>query len=158
MDLVAVFAPLVIIILICFLAGILLRVHFLNKVTLQLRNTWWVSYTKKVMTIWLKFFVFCVLAGILLLWLDGFIKIPKTNLLFKAIQFLSSLVFGFAVTIIQCDFIGLGFLLIPFRDKSPMNEEIQKQMNKRISQIAVWIMCIVLLLSILLDWVHQLVF
>jgi len=158
MDLVAVFAPLLMIIVICFLAGILFRVHFLNKAALQLRNTWWVSYTKKVMTVWLKFFVFCVLAGIFLLWLDGFIKIPKTNLLFKVIQFLSSLVFGFAVTIIQCDFIGLGFLLIPFRDKGPMNEEIQIQMNKRISRIAVWIMCIVLLLSILLDWIHQLVF
>ena len=158
MDLIAVFAPLIILIVICFLAGILFRVHFLTRVALQLRNTWWVSYTKKIMTVWLKYFVFFVLAGILLLWLDGFIKIPKTNFLFRVIQFLSSLVFGVAITIIQCDFIGLGFLLIPFRDKEPMNEEIQKQMNKRISQIAVWIMCIVLLLSILLDWIHQLVF
>ncbi|MCE5222843.1 hypothetical protein LLG10_01440 [bacterium] len=110
------------------------------------------------MSVWLKYFVFFVLVGILLLWLDGFIKIPKTNFLFRVIQFLSSFVFGVAVTIIQCDFIGLGFLSIPFRDKSPMNEEIQSQMNKRIPQTAVWIMCIVLLFSILLDGAYQLLF
>lgn len=150
------FMPLFILILLCFLSGILLRVWLLKNPGMQAKNIWWRAYTKKILTVWLKMFGFCLVVGLLLLWLDGFIKIPKTNVLFKWIQYLTSLFFGIGVTVIQCDFIGLGFLLIPFRDKSLMKQETQIKMDKRVNQIAVWVVCIVLLVSFILDWIIRL--
>lgn len=158
MDLVAMFTPLIFLLVLCFIAGLLLRFGFFRKQRLPLHNVWWQGYAKKIMAIWLRVFAISLVAGILLLWLDGFIKIPKTNFLFKIIQVLTSILFGIAVTVIQCDFIGLGFLLVPFRDKTPMDNEIQRQFEAKVSQIAIWFLLAVLLLSFLLDWGAQLFF
>ena len=158
MDLVTMFTPLIFLLVLCFITGLLLRFGFFRKQKLPLHNVWWKGYAKKIMAIWLRVFAISLVAGILLLWLDGFIKIPKTNFLFNAILVFTSILFGIAITVIQCDFIGLGFLLIPFRDKTPMDIEIQKQFESKASQIAIWFLLVVLLLSFLLDWGTQLFF
>jgi hypothetical protein len=158
MDMVVMLTPWIFLLVLCFVAGLLLRFVFFRKQKVQLHNVWWQGYAKKIMAIWLRIFAISLVAGILLLWLDGFIKIPKTNFLFIVLQILTTILFGIVVTVIQCDFIGLGFLLIPFRDKTPIDNEIQRQFTAKTSQFAIWFLLAVLLLSFLVDWGTQFFF
>ena len=157
MDSFKLLTPLIITVILCFGGGLLIRLFLSRNPSLHSNNHWWKRFVIKMMVFWGRLLMITFIGGLLFGWVDGIINLPKGNFLHSLLQTSAVIFFGFVVSILQSYVAGLGFLLIPFREKEDIQSELRfETFQKKSNQIAVWIVLSVLLLSILVDWIVQL--
>lgn len=154
MDLFELLTPLIIVAVLCFGGGLLIRFFLSKYPSLHSNNHWWQRFVIKMMIFWGRLLMITIIGGLLFGWLDGIINLPKGNFLHSLLQTCAVIFFGFAISILQSYFASFGFLLIPFHEKGDIQSEFRFEMiHKKMNQIAVWIVLYVLLLSIFIDWI-----